>query len=117
MMSLLLPCATIGVSLSAGWCWIGATSRGQPQTPAMMLPHGGEGLRVRRLIVLWTFRRPLMGRPVSRQLLRNELLDLGIVSGSPMGGLHFAQPTRCHPTTLNACYHIVLRWLSTCELP
>src|SRR2546429_421268 len=26
----------------------------------------------------------------------------GIVSGSPMGGLHFAQPTRCHPTTLNA---------------
>jgi putative transposase len=34
---------------------------------------------------------------------------VGIVSGSPMGGLHFAQPTRCHPTTLNACYHIVLR--------
>jgi hypothetical protein len=33
----------------------------------------------------------------------------GIVSGSPIGGLHFAQPTRCHPTTLNACYHVVLR--------
>ena len=41
----------------------------------------------------------------------------GIVSGSPMGGLHFAQLTRCHPTTLNACYHIVLRWLSICEIP
>jgi hypothetical protein len=76
MMSLLFPYATIGVSLIAGWCWIGATPRGQPQTPAMMLPHGGEGLRVRRLTVLWTFRRPFIGRPVSRQLLRNELLDL-----------------------------------------
>jgi DDE superfamily endonuclease len=41
----------------------------------------------------------------------------GIVSGSPVGGLHFAQPTRCHPTTLNACYHVVLWCLSTCEMP
>src|SRR5258705_13485915 len=41
----------------------------------------------------------------------------GIVSGSPIGGLHFAQPARCPPTTLNACYHVVLRWLSTCEMP
>src|SRR5712692_6093230 len=44
--------------------------------PAMMLPHGCEGLRVRRRTVLWTFRRPFMGRPVPRQLLRNALLDL-----------------------------------------
>src|SRR6266567_3401002 len=44
--------------------------------PAIMLPHGCEGLRVRRMTVLWTFRRPFMGRPVPRQLLRNELLDL-----------------------------------------
>src|SRR6266566_5837372 len=44
--------------------------------PAIMLPHGCEGLRVRRRTVLWTFRRPFMGRPVPRQLLRNELLDL-----------------------------------------
>jgi len=43
---------------------------------AMMLPHGCEGLRVRRRTVLWTFRRPFMGRPVPRQLLRNALLDL-----------------------------------------
>src|SRR6266699_6919041 len=28
------------------------------------------------MTVLWTFRRPFMGRPVPRQLLRNELLDL-----------------------------------------
>ena len=42
----------------------------------MMLPHGCEGLRVRRRTVLWTFRRPFMGRPVPRQLLRNELLDV-----------------------------------------
>ncbi len=42
----------------------------------MLLPHGCEGLRVRRMTVLWTFRRPCMGRPVPRQLLRNELLDL-----------------------------------------
>src|SRR2546426_10548571 len=44
--------------------------------PAIMLPHGCEGLRVRRTTVLCTFRRPFMGRPVPRQLTRNELLDL-----------------------------------------
>src|SRR5712691_4062323 len=44
--------------------------------PAMLLPHGCEGLRVRRMTVWWTFRRPFMGRPVPRQLLRNALLDL-----------------------------------------
>ena len=76
MMSLLLPYATIGVSRIAGWCWIGATPRGQPQTPAMLLLHGGEGLCVRRMTVWWTCRRPFMGRPVPRQLLRNTLLDL-----------------------------------------
>jgi hypothetical protein len=76
MMSLLLPSATTGVSLIAGWCVIVATPRGQSRTSAMMLPHGCEGLHVLRMTVLWTFRRPFMGRPVPRQLLRNELLDL-----------------------------------------
>ncbi len=76
MRSLLLPYATTGLSLIAGGCLIGATPRGQPRMPAMMLPHGYEGLRVRRRTVLWTFRRPFMGRPVPRQLLRNALLDL-----------------------------------------
>jgi hypothetical protein len=42
----------------------------------MMLPHGCEGLRVRLMTVLWTCRRPFMGRPVSRQLLRNALRNL-----------------------------------------
>src|SRR5438128_1817861 len=42
----------------------------------MRLPPGCEGLRVRRRTVLWTFRRPFMGRPVPRELMRNELLDL-----------------------------------------
>src|SRR5712691_368449 len=34
------------------------------------------GLRVRRMTVWWTFRRPFMGRPVPRQFMRNALLDL-----------------------------------------
>jgi len=42
----------------------------------MMLPHGSEGLRMRRMTVLCTFRRPFMGRSVRHQLMRNELLDL-----------------------------------------
>jgi hypothetical protein len=66
-MSLLLPYATPGWSRITGWCVIGATPRGQPRTPAMRLPHGGSGLCVRRMTVLWTFHRPCMGRPVSRQ--------------------------------------------------
>jgi hypothetical protein len=41
-----------------------------------MLPPGCEGLRVRRMTVLWTFRRSFMGRPVPRQFMRNALLDL-----------------------------------------
>ena len=76
MMSLLLPYATTGLSLIAGWCLIGATPRGQPRTPAMMLPHGCEGLRVQRMTVLWTFRRPCMGRPGPRPCMRNALLDV-----------------------------------------
>ena len=76
MMALLLPYATTGLSLIAGWCLIGATPRGQPRTPAMMLPHGGEGLRGRRMTVWWTFRRPFRGRPVPRQFMRNAVLDL-----------------------------------------
>jgi hypothetical protein len=42
----------------------------------MRLPHECEGRRVQQMTVLWRFRRPCMGRPVSRQLLRNALLDL-----------------------------------------
>ena len=76
MLSLLLSYATPGLSLIAGSCLIGATPRGQPRTPALMRPHGCEGLRVRRMTVLWTFRRPFRGRPVPRQFMRNAGLDL-----------------------------------------
>jgi len=40
MMALLLPYATTGLSLIAGWYLIGTTPRGQPRTPAMLLRHG-----------------------------------------------------------------------------
>src|SRR2546422_173187 len=76
MMSLLLTCAPTWLSLIAGWCLMGATPRSQPWTPALMLPHGCYGLRVRRMTVLCTFRRPSICRPVPRQLMRNALLDL-----------------------------------------
>ena len=35
-----------------------------------------RGLRVRRMTVLWTFRRAFMGRPVPRQFLRNAVRDV-----------------------------------------
>ena len=44
-----------------------------------MLPYGCEGLRVRRMAVLWTFRRLFTGHPVPRELMRNELLDVTIL--------------------------------------
>jgi len=61
-MALLLPYATTEWSHIAGWCVIGAPLRGQPRTPAMRLPHGREGLRVRRMTVWWTCRKPFMRR-------------------------------------------------------
>ena len=54
---LLLPCAPIGFSLIAVWCFHGATHRGQQETPALTLSYGRYGLRVRRMAVVWTFRR------------------------------------------------------------
>jgi hypothetical protein len=45
--------------------------------PALTLPHVRYGLSVRLMAVCCTFRRPSMCRPVHRQLMRNELLDLG----------------------------------------
>jgi hypothetical protein len=41
-----------------------------------MLPHEGEGLRMRRKTALWTFRRPFMGHWAPRQCLRNAVLDV-----------------------------------------
>jgi hypothetical protein len=78
MVSWLLPCAPTWLSRIAGWCVMGATPRGQPWTPALMLQHGCDGLRVRRMTVLCTFRRPSMGHPVPRQFMRNKLRDLAL---------------------------------------
>src|SRR5438093_4930048 len=75
MMSLLLPCATTELSLITMWCLIGATPRGQPWTPAVTRPPGCDGLRARRMAVLWTFREPYLCRHVRRALMRNVLLD------------------------------------------
>ena len=76
MVSYLLPCATTGLSRIAGWCIIGETPWGQPWTPVLTLPHVHDGLRVLLMAVLCTFRRPSRCRPVHRQLMHNELLDL-----------------------------------------
>jgi hypothetical protein len=86
MVSVLLPCATTWLSLIAGWCLIGATPRGQQGTHAVTLPHMRDGLRVLLMAVLWTFRRPSLCRPVHRQLMRNELLDLTTIV--PTTGCH-----------------------------
>ena len=72
----LLPCATTELSLIAMWRLSGATSRGQPWTPAVTRPHGRDGLSARRMAVLWTFREPSLCRHVHRELLRNAVLDV-----------------------------------------
>src|SRR2546426_8916415 len=76
MVSSLLPCATIGLSRSAGWCVNGETPWGQPWTPVLTLPHVHDGLRVLLMAVLWTLRRLSMCRPVYHQLTRNALREL-----------------------------------------
>jgi hypothetical protein len=76
MGSFRLPFAATGVSLLAVGSRSGATPRGQPWTSAVMLPHGCNGLSVRRMAVLWTFRAPALGRPVHRELMRSGLLDV-----------------------------------------
>src|SRR5712691_451428 len=78
MVSLLRTCATAWLSLIAGWCLIGATHRGQQGTPALTLPHVCDGLSVLQR-VFYTFRGPSMCRPVRRQFMRNELLDLSTI--------------------------------------
>jgi hypothetical protein len=76
MMSWLLPSATTGWSLIAGWCVRGAPPRSQPRAPSLRLPHGCEGLRVWRMMVWWTCRKPCIGRPVPHQFLRHEWLEV-----------------------------------------
>jgi hypothetical protein len=63
-------------SLIAGWCLMGETPRGPLWTPALMLPHGCDGLSVRRMTVLWTFHRLSMCHPVPCHFMCNKLRDL-----------------------------------------
>jgi hypothetical protein len=100
MMSLLLPCATVEVSLIAGWCWIGATPRGEPQMPAMMLPYGGRGSACAADDGVVDVPQPFMGRPVARQLMRNALLDLTTIM--PV--------IACHRRTYAERYSRSIRW-------
>jgi hypothetical protein len=76
MVSVLLLCVTTWLSLSAGWCLIGATPQRQQGTHALMLPHMYDGLRMLLMAVLWTFRRSSLCRPGHRQLMRNALLNV-----------------------------------------
>src|SRR5712671_4968223 len=75
----LLTRATTELSLSAMWCLIGATPRGQPWTPAVTLPQGCDGLSARRMGVLCTFREPSLCRHVHRDLMRNAVLHLTLI--------------------------------------
>ena len=76
LVSVLLTCATTGLSLSAVWWLTGATPWGQPWTPAVTLSHGHDRLSAWRMAVFCTFRKPSLCRHVHRELLRNTLLDL-----------------------------------------
>src|SRR5215475_9690004 len=60
--------------------------------------HGSFCAMTKLIIENLGFPSVLAGKPVAL---------VGIVSWSPIGGLHFAQPARCHPTMLNACYYVV----------
>jgi len=84
MVALLLTYAPPWLPLIAGWCLMSETPRGQPWTPALMLPHGCYGPSVRRMTVLGTFRRPSMYQPVHYKLMRSALLDVTtIVPATP----------------------------------
>jgi hypothetical protein len=75
----LLACATTELSLIAMLRLIGATPRGQPGTPAVILPHGRDGLSARRMAVLWTCREPSLCRHVPHEFMRNAVLHLTLI--------------------------------------
>ena len=64
MMSWLLPCSTPSLALISGWCVIGATHRGQPWTPALMLPHMRNGLSSLLMEVFWALSQTTENRKV-----------------------------------------------------
>jgi hypothetical protein len=50
--------------------------QGQPWTSAVTLLPGCNGLSARRMVVLWAFRVPSLGRHVHREFMHSALLDL-----------------------------------------
>ena len=81
MMSFLHTYAPPWLSLMAGRCSIGETHQGLQGASAVTLPHGRDGPSVRRMAVLWTFRKSPICRPVHHQLMRKELHNVTTVSG------------------------------------
>ncbi len=66
MVSWLLTCSPPWLALISGWCLSGATHRGQPWAPALMLPPMRDGLSALLREVFCTFRRPSICRHVHR---------------------------------------------------
>ena len=76
MVSFLLTCLTIWLSLLSVWFFIGATPWDQQWTPALTLSYVRYGLSVLRMAVFCTFSMPSMYRPMPRPFMRNAWLDL-----------------------------------------
>jgi hypothetical protein len=66
MMSWLLTRSTPELALISGWRLLGATHRGQPWTPILVLPHMRYELSALLMEVFCTFCRPSMCRQVHR---------------------------------------------------
>src|SRR5262249_41394457 len=75
MVSWLLTGSPPWLALISGWRLSGATSQGQPGTPAWMLPSMRDGLSAQLMEVWCPFRGSSMGRHVHRALMRNALRD------------------------------------------
>jgi hypothetical protein len=73
--SFLLCVRSPGFLIAVG-CLIGAPHWGRSWSPGLMIPHVRDGLSMRRIAVLWTFRKPSLCRSVPREFLRNEWLDV-----------------------------------------
>jgi hypothetical protein len=67
--------------------------------------------RVRRMTMWWTFRRPCMGRPVPRQLLRNALRNLTTIV--PATAYHRRRYAEKYSRGIAVCRKVTLMAMST----
>ncbi len=86
MVAFRLTCAAPGLSLIAVGPALGAPHGGQLWTPAVTLPHGRDGRRVRRMAVLCTCSMPSICLHVHHQFLRNVLHD--VTTNTPITVYH-----------------------------